>query len=104
MDPVLHSCLCSVCKLALSPGKYLPSLPINVAFHVVFKGKTGQIVFDKGYSRTADCGAYGQASSSDEAAFPEYRKLQRAQQQAFYLKQAIVCYCLAVSKFVIVCK
>ena len=74
MDAVFHSGLGGVGEFAGAAGKFFPGLPVDVAFHVILEGKITQIFLGKGDCGTADRGADGKDSSSDETAFPENGK------------------------------
>ena len=104
MNAVFHSRTGSISEFAFSSRNFFPCLPVNIAFHVIFKGKTVQIFFHKSNCGTTDCRTYGKYSSSHKTVFPKASQFQRSQKQTFHLKKPVGCHCFSISKFIIVCK
>ena len=104
MNAVFHSRAGSIGEFADPPGNFFPCLPVNVAFHVIFKGKTVQIFFYKGDCRATDSRSYGENSPPNKTVFPKDSQFQRSQKQTFYLKKPVSCHRFSISKFIIVCK
>ena len=71
MNAVFHSRAGSIGEFADPPGNFFPCLPVNVAFHVIFKGKTVQIFFYKGDCRATDSRSYRENSPPNKAVFPK---------------------------------
>ena len=104
MNAVFHSRAGSISEFAFSSGNFFPCLPVNIAFHVIFKGKTVQIFFYKGNCRATDSRSYRENSPPNKTVFPKASQFQRSQKQTFHLKKPVGCHCFSISKFIIVCK
>ena len=68
MDPMVHQNPVAVYESALFAGKHLPCLPVFVTSKTWNKDLFWQIVFDKGYRRTADRAAERQNPAADKFA------------------------------------